>query len=58
MIERNLCVLAFVSVAFLGAMPARAQTGNEGTLVGPDSREIVQGPHRHLLGQGVCYAER
>ncbi|MCU1257193.1 MAG: Carbohydrate-selective porin, partial [Bryobacterales bacterium] len=50
MIERNLCVLAFVSMAFLGAMPASAQTGKEDTLVGPDSHEMEPGPHGHLLG--------
>ena len=50
MIERNACVLAFVSVAFLLAMPACAQTEKEETLVGPDSHEIGKGPHDHLLG--------
>jgi hypothetical protein len=44
MIKRNLYILVFVSVAFRGAMPACAQTGSEETLVGPDSREIGQGP--------------
>ena len=51
MIERNLCVLAFVSMAFLGSMPASAQTGKEDTLVGPDSHEMEPGPHGHLLGE-------
>lgn len=39
---------------FVRALPAATQSDQGETLVGPDSHEIGQGPHGHLLRTGVA----
>ncbi|MCU1220354.1 MAG: Carbohydrate-selective porin [Candidatus Angelobacter sp.] len=49
---RGLARLMFLAwAASLFAVPACSQVAQEETLGGPDSREIGQGPHGHLLGE-------
>jgi porin len=50
MANRYLRALTVTTLALLGILvPAFSQTSDE-TLSGPDSREIGQGPHGHMLG--------
>ena len=51
MTRRNQLVSVLVFLTVLESIPlASAQTTKEETLSGPDGYEIIEGPHRHLLG--------